>query len=105
MQDWYRRGKRFLVSPRENISMFAIVEGNGPETLILIHGIPSSSYEYYYALPLLAKEFTVVAFDLPGFGFSDKPQEVEFSQEHHLHPNKILQKFFSRGSPTLLLTK
>ena len=41
-----------------------------------MHGFPSSSYDYHRALEHLTKEFTVVIFDHPGFGFSDKPNKV-----------------------------
>ncbi len=78
LQDWYRRGERHLVSPRDNMSMFTVMEGEGPETLMLLHGLPCSSYDYHRVLPILTKEFRVVVVDLPGFGFSDKPKQVPF---------------------------
>ena len=78
LQDWYKRGKRLLVSPKDNMSLFSIAEGKGPETLLLLHAMPSSSHDYHRVLPLITEEFRVVMFDLPGFGFSDKPKQVLF---------------------------
>ncbi len=80
LQDWYARGQRHLVDPMNNISMFAIVEGEGPETVVLTHGLPCSSYDYNRALSMLVdKGYRVVTFDLPGYGFSDKPHQVRES--------------------------
>ncbi|KAL8087660.1 hypothetical protein AgCh_037708 [Apium graveolens] len=41
--------------------------------IILIHGFPSQAYSYRKVLPILAKNYFVIAFDWIGFGFSDKP--------------------------------
>ncbi len=65
----------------EDLSMFALVEGSGPETVVLIHGYPCSSFDYNRALPLLASDFRVVLFDLPGYGFSDKPNGVKLFRQ------------------------
>jgi len=40
--------------------------------VILIHGLGGSIYDWKETIPALAKDFHVVAFDLPGFGKSDK---------------------------------
>ncbi len=58
---------------------FALVivhAGQGAETLLLVHGFPTSSYDYHRALEHLTKDFRVVMFDHLGFGFSDKPNKV-----------------------------
>jgi len=43
--------------------------GQGP-TVILVHGFPEDWVEYRAIMPRLAKQFTVVAVDLPGIGRS-----------------------------------
>ncbi len=49
-------------------------------TLILIHGFTASTYVWKTVAPLLAeKDFHVIAVDLLGFGFSDKPAWFEYS--------------------------
>lgn len=40
--------------------------------VILIHGLNGSIGDWQHTIPALAKDFHVVAFDLPGFGKSDK---------------------------------
>ncbi len=49
-------------------------------TLLLIHGYTASTYVWRTAAPLLANEnFHVVAVDLLGFGYSDKPASFEYT--------------------------
>jgi pimeloyl-ACP methyl ester carboxylesterase len=42
-------------------------------TIVLLHGFPSSSYQFHNLIPRLADRFHVVAPDYPGMGFSDVP--------------------------------
>ena len=44
--------------------------GSGPRTVVLLHGWPQTSYAWRRVMPLLAPEFTVLAFDLRGVGRS-----------------------------------
>ncbi|KAJ7932656.1 alpha/beta hydrolase fold protein [Mycena leptocephala] len=45
---------------------------NAP-TVLLLHGYPSSSHQYRHLIPLLAKNYKVIAPDFPGFGFTEVP--------------------------------
>ena len=48
----------------------------GPEnaqTIVLLHGFPSSSREFDTLIPLLATKYHLIAPDYPGFGLSDAP--------------------------------
>lgn len=47
-------------------------------TILLLHGFPSSSHMYRDLIPLLAKDFHVVAPDYPGSGYSDAPPASKF---------------------------
>jgi pimeloyl-ACP methyl ester carboxylesterase len=42
-------------------------------TLVLLHGFPSSSYQFHDLIPHLADRFHVIAPDYPGMGFSEAP--------------------------------
>ena len=46
------------------------------ETILLLHGLPTSSQMFRDLIPLLADRFHVVAPDLPGFGNSDMPDKA-----------------------------
>ena len=75
--EWKNKGK--LVSIY-NQRVFTIDVGNKEkETLVILHGYPTSSYDYYKVLPELAKKYRVIIHDHLGFGFSDKPIEYSYS--------------------------
>ena len=72
-REWFGRGALHRVLGQE---MFVVTEGAGPETVILVHGFPASSYDYHRAVShLLAGDrgYRLVLFDLVGYGFSSKP--------------------------------
>jgi pimeloyl-ACP methyl ester carboxylesterase len=52
---------------------FHLVQGGQGPALVLLAGFPQSWYAWRRAMPLLAREHTVIAIDLPGQGDSDKP--------------------------------
>ncbi|MFC0473173.1 alpha/beta fold hydrolase [Halalkalibacter kiskunsagensis] len=52
---------------------------NGRPPIILIHGFVSSTYTFNRLMPLLTKEFSVIAIDLPGFGRSEKSKTFIYS--------------------------
>ena len=41
--------------------------------VLLLHGFPTSSFQYRELIPLLADRYHVIAPDLPGFGFTEVP--------------------------------
>lgn len=49
------------------------------QTIVLLHGFPSSSHMYRDLIPALAGKFHVIAPDMIGFGYSDAPPPSEFS--------------------------
>ena len=51
----------------------ARVGGSGPP-LLLLHGSPQTLVRWHLVAPRLAKDFTVIATDLRGYGDSSKPQ-------------------------------
>ncbi len=54
------------------------MEGDGPP-LLVIHGFPSASWDWHLLWPELVRRFRVIALDMIGFGFSDKPQRYDYS--------------------------
>jgi magnesium chelatase accessory protein len=46
--------------------------GNGP-AILLLHGTGAATHSWHGLLPLLARDFTVIAPDLPGHGFTETP--------------------------------
>lgn len=53
-------------------------QGSG-EPLLLLHGFPTSSWDWRHVWDELARQYHVFAFDYVGFGFSDKPSRGPYS--------------------------
>jgi len=51
------------------------IGGNGPP-LLLLHGFPQTRAMWAHIAPMLAQTHTVICPDLPGYGASDKPQDL-----------------------------
>ncbi|KAI4179113.1 MAG: hypothetical protein L6R41_008027 [Letrouitia leprolyta] len=47
-------------------------------TLLLLHGFPASSHQFRNLIPLLSPYFHVIAPDLPGYGFTTIPENLDF---------------------------
>jgi pimeloyl-ACP methyl ester carboxylesterase len=54
------------------IQLHYVIGGQG-DPIVLLHGFPQSWYEWRHIMPALAKNYTVIAPDLRGFGDSSKP--------------------------------
>lgn len=57
----------------------AYLAGGRGEPILFVHGWPTFSYLWRRQVPALAERFQVYALDLPGFGDSDKPAEVDYT--------------------------
>lgn len=53
-------------------------EGDGIP-IVLLHGNPTWSYLYRHIIEELKSEYRCIAFDYPGFGFSDSPDNYGFT--------------------------
>lgn len=75
LEGWRSRGRVLRIGGRE---VFVVDEGAG-ETLLLLHGFPTSSHDWARVWDGLGAGRRLVAFDLPGFGFSAKPADYSYS--------------------------
>ena len=48
-------------------------------TILLLHGFPTSSWDWQPMWQLLEKDYRLIAVDMLGFGFSDKPNKHRYS--------------------------
>ena len=74
--DWKEKGKFITIFGRK---IFLIDEGKSDEILVILHGYPTSSYDYQKVLPELTKQYRVIIHDHLGFGFSEKPLDYSYS--------------------------
>jgi pimeloyl-ACP methyl ester carboxylesterase len=81
---WRDRGEYFSWRPAGTdasaVEIFHVETGD-PEApvLLLIHGWPTSSFDWSAIAGRLSARFRVCALDFPGYGFSDKPQGWGYS--------------------------
>jgi pimeloyl-ACP methyl ester carboxylesterase len=90
------------------IQLHYVIGGKG-DPVVLLHGFPQSWYEWRHIMPALAKNYTVIAPDLRGFGDSSKPStgydgkttaEDIYQLTSQLGFNKILLVAHDVGSQT-----
>lgn len=82
--DWRSYGGYFTWRPTEEdaspVEVFHIEIGDpDAPVLLLIHGWPTSSIDWFDVANQLSGSFRVCALDFPGCGFSDKPQGWGYS--------------------------
>lgn len=62
----------------DGVRMRYLRAGSGP-VIILLHGLLGYSFSWRFTIPALVESFTVIAPDLPGAGFSDRPASLDHS--------------------------
>lgn len=69
-------GRRFEAG---GVGSFVREQGSG-DAVVLVHGVPASSFLYRKVMPLVAAEqLRAVAFDFPGLGLADRPDDYDYS--------------------------
>ncbi len=99
-QHWYEGGDYFewtSTTVNNNAAKLDVFyqtfgDSNNPQ-LLIVHGFPNSSFDFYKLIPLLQDEYYIAALDFPGSGFSDKPLDG-FS--YMLEDNARLLDYFVR---------
>ena len=75
LQCWQDTGRWFRYG--EN-AIFTRLEGEG-EVVLLLHGFPTASWDWHCVWQPLVSRYRVLATDMLGFGFSDKPVGYPYS--------------------------
>lgn len=74
-------GRYLNIKPDQKV----FVREEGPsdgEVIVMVHGVPSSSFLYRkFFFPLKNHGYRAIAFDFPGIGLSDKPDDADYSWE------------------------
>ena len=58
--------------------------------VLLLHGFPTSSFQYRELIPRLADRYRVIAPDLPGFGFTEVPEKRQYKYSFDALANTVL---------------
>lgn len=75
-EEWRQNGRTF---PHHGHEVFYRDSGGNKPALLLIHGFPTASWDFYRIWDALAERYRVLAPDLLGFGYSAKPQNYPYS--------------------------
>jgi len=75
LADWKNKGTYF---DYKSYQVFNIDEGKG-EVLLLIHGFPTASWDWWQMWDQLTARYRVLTLDMMGFGFSAKPPKYPYS--------------------------
>jgi pimeloyl-ACP methyl ester carboxylesterase len=76
------------------LSIFYTCQGSPDHpAILLIHGFPTSSFDFYRLVTALAPDYYLCALDTPGYGFSDKPNDA---YEYSLFDDAALVDYFVR---------
>lgn len=75
---WRARGNYFRWAPRDGggdeVAIFHVEAGRTDRpVLLLVHGFPTCSIDWFDLVGLLDDRYRVCALDFPGYGYSDKP--------------------------------
>ncbi len=76
LKDWYESGQYFQFDDYRIFYQEASTEK--PRTLVLLHGFPTSSWDWRALWAELALEYHLIAPDFLGFGYSDKPTDYDY---------------------------
>ena len=71
------------------------------EPLLLIHGLGACMEYWYKNIPALSQHYRVIAFDLPGFGLSDKPK-ADYGAAYYADFLKALYGHFKLAKASLV---
>ncbi len=77
-RQWHAAGKYFSF---QGSDIFYRDSGGRPnaEPMLLLHGFPTSSFDWRFVWDSLTRRFRVVVADMLGFGFSAKPPAARYS--------------------------
>lgn len=77
IQEWCEAGELVELNGHR---IFVIDEGDRAlPALVLIHGFPTASWDWASMWPALCERFRVIALDMLGFGYSDKPNRRNYT--------------------------
>src|SRR5215831_12171209 len=71
-------------------------------TLLLLHGFPTSSFQFHDLMPRLADRFHVIAPDYPGMGFSEVPAPL-VAQPTFDDMTRLIDAFIEQYAPGPLI--
>jgi pimeloyl-ACP methyl ester carboxylesterase len=79
VEEWEERGRLIEAGGRNIFVVDLPGDVERGEPLLLLHGFPTSCFDWRHIIDALARDRRVVTFDFLGFGLSEKPSTVRYS--------------------------
>jgi pimeloyl-ACP methyl ester carboxylesterase len=76
LNEWKQSGNYF---EDEGHRIFFRTDANDKPILLCLHGFPTASFDYHKIWSALSERFSLLAFDMIGYGFSDKPADFDYT--------------------------
>ena len=73
IDDWFARGTRRALLGYDVFVVDVPAVREDAEPALVLHGFPTSSFDWMHALDTMRARRRVVLLDMPGYGFSSKP--------------------------------
>ncbi len=77
LEEWIQSGETRVLAGERIFVRTSVRAGLAP--LLLIHGYPTSSYDWCRVWPQLAERYSLYACDMLGFGMSAKPRDAAYT--------------------------
>ena len=77
-------------------------EGKGP-AIVLFHACPMWSFSFRDLIKELSSDHRVIAFDLPGFGLSNRPDDFDYTLNGFINLTELFLNFLDLEEMTLVL--
>jgi pimeloyl-ACP methyl ester carboxylesterase len=77
--DAWRQSGQYFEYRRHRVFYHDAGHQRGDNVLFCLHGFPTASWDWHRLWPRLCERFRVIAVDMLGFGFSDKPRDYSYS--------------------------
>lgn len=90
LDKWHSGGSYEKVDGRD---IFVRRSGQRRDMLLCLHGFPTASFDYHKLWESLSERFSLVAFDMLGYGFSEKPKTFGYTTFDQVD---VLQELISR---------
>lgn len=91
---------RFVALPEGRLHY--VDEGKG-DTVVLVHGTPTWSYEWRHVIAALKGTHRMIALDHLGFGLSDRPGDAGYAPEDHARRFRAAMAHLAPADPITLV--
>ena len=78
-----------------NVDVHYKMEGKGDDILVFLHGFGASTFTWHKVSKPLSQNYTVIAYDRTGFGYSSRPMPGEWNSESPYSPESQVEQLIA----------